>query len=181
VTDSYRIETLSEETVQTRLDEILEFERMLYSQLGTRYSHVVWGRNEFLLLLPGKWELSKVAVDDHGALIGLWIASHDGVEDLRGHRGGVRREWRHTGIWRALFEQIYADGKNLGLKYMSHTVNADNPGAVAAWQALGFRILEGEELEAFRLRRGRDDDRIEDSRLVSPDGHAYCALKLEIR
>jgi len=63
---------------------------------------------------------------------------------------------------------------------MSHTVNADNPNAVRTWTALGFRVLSGEELSAFKARRHRDTDRIESDKLVSPDGHAYYALYQEI-
>ncbi len=177
----FRVENLTEEIMRARLADILSLEKLFYRQFGVSYSHEVWSEKNFLYPLPGKWQLSKAAFDDADQLIAFWIASQDGAEDLRGHRGGTHPDWRGAGIWRAFFDAIYADGRRLGLKYMSHTVNAANPTAVRAWLALGFRILCGPELAEFQRRRGREHERIEGDRLITPEGYAYHALFQEIR
>ena len=177
----YRVETLTEELMRERMRDVLALEELFYRQFGINYSHEVWTEKHFLHPLPGRWELSKAAFDGNVQLVGFWIASYQDKEDLRGHRGGVHPDWRGAGIWRAFFEAIYADGKRLGFKYMSHTVNAANPAAVLAWLALGFRILSGAELQAFKVRRGRLHDRIEADRLISPEGYAYYALHQDIK
>ena len=177
---AYRVANLNETVMRARVADILALEAIFYRDFGLNYSHEVWNEGNFLYPLPGKWELSKIAFDEQEQVIGFWIASHDGAEDLRGHRGGTHPDWRRSGVWRDFFERIRADGRRLGLKTMSHTVNAANPNAVRAWTALGFRILSGGELAAFKVRRRRDADRIAGDTLVSPEGHAYYALVQDI-
>ncbi len=166
--------------MRARIADMLALEKIFYRDFGLNYSHEVWTEQNFLYPLPGKWELSKIAFDDDDRVIAFWIASHDGAADLRGHRGGTHPDWRRSGVWRDCFERIRADGRRLGLKTMSHTVNADNPNAVRAWTALGFRILSGDELAAFKARRHREGDRIVGEKLISPEGYAYHALYQEI-
>ena len=181
MTGAYRVVDLDAVLMQSRLADILALEALFYRDFGLNYSHELWNAEHFLLPRPGKWKLSKAAIAGDDRLIGFWIASHDGVEELRGHRGGTHPDWRGAGIWRVFYERIYADGQQLGLKTMSHTVSAFNPNAVRAWQALGFRILSGPALEQFRTQRGRDEERIEGDRLVTPQGFAYHALFQEIQ
>ncbi len=180
MTGTYRVANLSESIMRARVGDILGLEAIFYRDFGMNYSHEVWSEENFLYPLPGKWELSKIAFDAADRVIAFWIASHDGARDLRGHRGGTHPDWRRSGVWRDFFERIRADGRRLGLKTMSHTVNAANPNAVPAWTRLGFRILSGDELCAFKVRRHRDADRIVGDTLVTPEGYAYYALYQEI-
>jgi ribosomal protein S18 acetylase RimI-like enzyme len=180
VNRSYRIETLTEELMQQRVQDILVLEALFYRQFGLDYSHEVWTEKHFLYSLPGKWELSKVAIDEAANLVGFAIASHDGKEELRGHRGGVHPDWRPFGVWRALLDAIWTHGQRLGLKDVYFTVRVDNRQARLAYVFQGYRGLSNTELEEFRKRRGRYNDRIEGNRLISPEGYAYYAMHKKI-
>jgi GNAT superfamily N-acetyltransferase len=180
MSNQLRIGPLTFETMLKRMDELLALDGLFYAQFGEIYSPEIWTEKHFLHPLPQKWLLSKIVFDHNDHLIGFWIASSDGKEELRDHRGGIHPVWRGAGIWRLLFERVYDDGKRLGLKCMSHTVIANNHNSVRASQEFGFRMLSGEELECFRVRRLREQDRIEDNRLISPDGHAYYAFQRAI-
>jgi GNAT superfamily N-acetyltransferase len=177
----YRIETFTEELMHARVREVLALEEVFYRQFGLSYSHEIWTERHFLYPLPGKWELSNVAFDKDDRLVGFWISSYQNNEELRGHRAGVHPEWRGAGVLRALFEAVHTDAKRLGFKYISGTTNAANPASLPAWLALGFQVLSGAELAAFKARRGRDRDRIEGDHLVSPEGYAYYALQRDIK
>lgn len=176
----YQIETLTEELMRARVQDILALEELFYRQFGLNYANEVWTEKHFLYPLLGKWELSKVAFDEEDRLIGFWISSYLNKEELRGHRAGTHPEWRGTKILRALFEDVYANAKRLGFSYISGTTNAANPASLPAWLALGFRIVSGSELETFRVRRGREHDHIEENFLVSPEGYRYYALCRDI-
>jgi len=178
----YRVETFTEELMRARLHDVLALEELFYRQLGMSYAHEVWTEKHFLYPLPGKWELSKAAFAENNKLIGFMIYSYQEQEqeELRGHRGGVHPEWRNAGIMRAIIAAVCTNAKPLGFKYISGTTNAANLVSLPAWAALGYRILSGPELEAFRVRRGRNLDRIEGNRLVSPEGYTYHALRRDI-
>src|SRR5215510_8858576 len=176
----YRIETLTEELMRERVQDILALEEVFYRQFGMSYSHEVWTEKHFLHPLPGKWELSKIAFDQDDKVIGFWVSSYQDKEELRGHRAGVHPDWRGAGILRALFAANYADGKRLGFVYVSGTTSVANPASLPAWLALGFRILSGAEVEASKVRRGRTHDRIEGDQIVSPEGYRNYALRREI-
>ena len=177
----YRIETFNEELMQARVHEVLALEAVFYRHLGRVYADEVWEEKHFLSPRLGKWELSKAVfsvADDK--LIGFWIASCQDKKDLHTHRVGIHPDWRGIGILRTLFEAIYTDGKRLGLKYISAITDVANLNSWSASRALGYRILSGAELEAFKVNRGRDHDRIEGNQLVSPEGYRYYALQRDI-
>lgn len=176
----HRIETLTEELMRERVHEILALEAIFYRHLAMVYADEVWTEKHFLSPRPGKWELSKAVFAADDKLLGFWIASVQDEEDLHTHRLGIHPDWRGVGILRALFAAVYTDGKRLGLKYISAITNVANLNSWSSSLTLGYRILSGAELEAFKVRRGRDRDRIEGNQLVSPEGHRYYAVRRDI-
>jgi GNAT superfamily N-acetyltransferase len=172
----YRIETFTEELMRARVREALALEELFYHEFGMSYAHEVWTEKHFLHSLPGKWELSKVAFAEADNLVGFAIASHDGKEELRGHRGGVHPDWRPLGVWRALIDAVYAEGRGLGLRDVYFTVSVKNRQARLAYVFQGYRVLSAAGLEEFRQRRGRCNHQIEGNRLISPEGFAYYAM-----
>ena len=58
-------------------------------RLGSVYSHQDWGETQFEMDLPSKPELSRVAVDERGRLIGFWIASRRKRRTAHTHRVAV--------------------------------------------------------------------------------------------
>src|SRR4051812_22215762 len=109
----FRRETLTEELLRTRLREVLALEEEFYREFGMSYAHEVWTEKHFLHSLPGKWELSKAAFDEDDKLIGYVIASYDGGQEARAHRGGVLANWRPAGVWRVLLDAVGANAKRL--------------------------------------------------------------------
>src|SRR5262245_48020010 len=99
----YRIETLTEELMRARLQEIFALEAIFYRHLGIVYADEVWTEKHFLSRRPGKWELSKAVFDADDKLIGFWVASSPDQEDIHTHRIGIHPDWRGIGILRALF------------------------------------------------------------------------------
>jgi ribosomal protein S18 acetylase RimI-like enzyme len=177
----FRIESLTEELMRTRMHEVLALEELFYREFGMSYAHEVWTEKHFLYSLPGKWELSKAAFDEGDQLIGYVITSHDGREEARAHRGGVLSHWRSLGVWRVLLDAMWADAKRLGLKEIYLTVRVDNRQARLAYVFQGYRALSGTELEEFRERRGRYNYRIAGNRLISPEGYAYYTMHKEVK
>lgn len=71
----------------------------------------------------------------------------------------VRRGWQRRGVARALIAAAEAEARRLGHPGLRAEVEAGNRAALAAWQALGFRIIGRRRLgwiwsaPAFVLRR----------------------------
>jgi ribosomal protein S18 acetylase RimI-like enzyme len=145
---SLNIVTLTKELVEQILPQIVTLDRNIINELGMSYSHIIWQRSNFLLDLPEKWRLSKVAFLKK-KLVGFWIASQKKKDYLYIHRVGVQKDVRRLKIGQKMFERILSEGKYLGLKNMALTVSVLNHGAIAFYEKDGFRKLSYSEIKKF--------------------------------
>lgn len=154
--DRFELRRLDRATLETHLAAALELEAASHAELGDAYSHEPWSAAHFLAEREGKWQLSAGAFEG-GRLIGILIASRSsGGAHL--HRLVVRRESRRAGIARALIEFVTRSARVSGVGQITLSVSAANQDAIAVWERLGFRPLDGPALEAFAAERGIDVD-----------------------
>jgi ribosomal protein S18 acetylase RimI-like enzyme len=157
-------QALDREAAERLLHEIIALDARVLEAMGDAYSDVGWGREEFMLDLPGKWRLSAWALAEDGRLAGFWIASRKPGGVAHAHRVAVAAEARRRGIGRALFECARSLAARGRARSMALSVSALNPGAAAFYERLGFRRSAGDELPA--VLGGEDGDGV-----LGPDVH----------
>jgi len=156
----------------------------LAEELGAAYSHLRWREENFLKDVPGKWELSRLALCPDGSVAGFWIASGAGA-DAHTHRVAVAPAHRKAGVGLAMFEALRAAARRRRHRRMVLTVSARNPGANRFYERLGFTRLRGGDLAEFVRSHGREGVVIGDEIEETVDGARYrywgWALDLEAR
>ena len=97
------IRSLDSQLAQAVWPQLVELDRTCYKELGIGYSHVMWGREEFLRDFPGKWHLSCIAFDNGGEVTGFWIASQRDNSVVHTHRVAVSAQSRRQGVGLQMF------------------------------------------------------------------------------
>jgi ribosomal protein S18 acetylase RimI-like enzyme len=151
----------------------------LVDELGVRFSTERWGEQQFSMMLPGKWQFSRVAyLAESSRMVGYWIASLRSPEHLHTHRMGVERLSRGMGVGKALYSAVMGDASTRRIRILTLSVAESNETALRFYSSVGFTPLVGESLERFvrskgggRVGSGRD-------RLVV-GGYRYLVLQLE--
>lgn len=151
--------------------DLVALDKAMLDEFGPAYSHLEWSAEHFLKEIPGKWELSQVALLADGTLGGFWIAS-SASSDAHTHRVAVAKAIRREQVGSNLFEAVVNAAKRLGHKRITLTVNRLNVIAHRFYERLGFVRLRSGELEAFVKDRGRTGKVIDDEIEETQDGIA---------
>lgn len=142
-----QILVLNQDRLRQNIVDVIRLDSLMIEELGVQYSHEKWGEREFLLDLPGKWQLSRMALRD-GGFIGFWIASKRG-EDAQTHRVAVVKEERRGGVAARFFEAICRSARQEGCRRLTLTAGAGNASADGFYRKMGFSRLVGRALEEF--------------------------------
>lgn len=166
------IRSLDPQLAQAVWPQLVKLDRTCYKELGIRYSHVMWDREEFLRDFPGKWQLSCVAFDDGGGVTGFWIASQRDNKAAHTHRVAVSAQSRRQRVGQQMFWYAEAASATLGATLMTLMVQVANEVAIRFYRGLGFRAPTPAECLAFaedHQKRCRAQEGI----IVEPGGVEY--------
>jgi ribosomal-protein-alanine N-acetyltransferase len=120
---------LTRETLSGRVDDFVALDRATLEE--------AWGSREFLLELPGKWELSRLALDWTGRVAGFAVASIKPT-GVHVHRLVVAAGFRGRGLGRALLKSVAADAAGRGVSTLTLKVGVSNEEARRFYENLGF-------------------------------------------
>lgn len=96
-----------------------------------------WTSREFLLDLPGKWEVSRLALDGSGRVAGFLVASIK-PSGIHVHRLVVAGAFRGRGLGRDLLREVAADAGARGILLVTLKVAPSNGDALRFYARLGF-------------------------------------------
>jgi ribosomal protein S18 acetylase RimI-like enzyme len=139
---SVLLSTLDRTTLERRLEEILAAD--------ADTPGAAWTAENLRCDLPGKWEVSRLALAEDGAMAGFLVGSvREGA--IHVHRLVVVESHRRRGLGRLLLGEAAAEARSRGLASITLKVAADNEPALDFYRALGFR-RDGDSRDPVVLR-----------------------------
>jgi ribosomal protein S18 acetylase RimI-like enzyme len=120
---------LTSALLRRRMSEILRIDN---DMIGQR-----WGESHFTLDRPGKWEVSRLALDPAGHAIGFVIASLPG-DVVHIHRLAVAPSQRGKGLGLTLLRAVGKAAQAHSVPTMTLKVARENEGAIRFYRRLGF-------------------------------------------
>lgn len=140
-----------ERNVPKYIDEIVQLDTLCLREYGE-----TWTKENFMLDLPQKGQLSKLAIS-RGNLIGYLIcSSYRNQKGSHCHRIAVHPEYRELGIAQRLWEECVKECLNLGISGITVEAPNSNTPAKNLYAKLGFRLLKGAELKDYLSRKGKE-------------------------
>lgn len=131
-----RIETLTPEFVRSRIDDFLD----IASDVDGEY----WREENFLYVLPEKWRLSLVVVDEIRP-VGYAIVSRRSPGRAHLHHFMVHREFRSRGIGAKLADRMEFIAAKAGASWLSLKVAIGNNGAQRFYASRNYREDERDD------------------------------------
>lgn len=125
----FTLAVLTRETLSGRVDDFVTLDREALDE--------PWGPREFLLDLPGKWEVSRLALDGAGRVAAFAVASIKS-SGIHIHRLVVAAGFRGRGLGRDLLKSIAADATGRGVSTLTLKVALSNVDARRFYETLGF-------------------------------------------
>ena len=172
---------LTKNILRAHLPQVIELENLVLEEFGDVYSEERWSEENFLFDLPGKWDYSRLALDEEGKCQGFWIASagpHQSV-GVYSHRVAVKKGLRRSRIAQRMFLDISDDARRNGFRRMTLSVCALNIYSIAFYEALGFTRLMGEGLMNFAEHKGLKAKVVNDY-LQEKSGHRKLVYALSL-
>jgi ribosomal protein S18 acetylase RimI-like enzyme len=121
---------LTRAIVEQHVDRLIELDTEL---IGERWTADHWMRD-----LPGKWELSRIALADE-TIVAYLVASRKN-EAVHYHRLAVAPEMHRMGLGSALMREIAGAAARAGIPELSTKVHKTNARAEQFVRSLGFRV-----------------------------------------
>lgn len=159
--------------------QLAELDAACRQELGIRFSHEAWGQQEFLRSFPGKWQLSCVALDQAGGVMGFWIASRRDSRIVHTYRVAVRPQLRRQGVGEAMFQHVERTSEEGGAEIVTLMVQIGNVGALSFYERLGFRPPTPSECVAFAEDHNKRC-RAQEGIIVEPGDIEYRLLVLDV-
>jgi UDP-2,4-diacetamido-2,4,6-trideoxy-beta-L-altropyranose hydrolase len=157
------------------LQRLVEIDGHWLDRLGGRYSSVAWGEREFLLDLPGKWDLSCYATEGE-RVVGFWIAS-SAKGPCHTHRVAIAPDCTGGGVGRKMFESVRLRWRRISSGPMTLEVGCENTAAIEFYRQVGFEIRGPDFIRSYLAARGRSATILEDS-LREDDGSTFHVMEL---
>lgn len=169
---------LDKNNMQRYLADLLELEHLVYLKRGHLYSTEEWGAREFLLDLPGKYELSYgVVKDDLDKLIAFMICSEPmpGVSHV--HRVAVHPKHPGENIGKNLMLQIFKEWKNMPeYKTLTAIIRTDHKLSLPFSKQLGAQIADKSYMTRHFKATGKGDMLIFDDHFKDKYGISYVLI-----
>lgn len=158
----------------------------IYSTLGRTYAPGPWAEENFVFMVPGKWDLSCICYRDW-EVIGFWIVgvTMPGLGFV--YRVGFDPSVQGKGWGKASFawvwDRLQEKRAQYGLEALGLEVSADNHGAIRFYKSLGFSAMAGQSLEAYLAktpRRRFPVVAVEDACFLTSDGQRELAMSMPL-
>lgn len=162
------------------VERIIDLDRRTFEEMGHDFSDQPWNEENFRFELPGKADLSFVAVGED-EFVGFFIASERVPGEAHGHRIVLEPRWR-TGrmalqLWCAYWRVAAAQSH---IMLLTGEVGTANRRMRRFLEMLGFRPLDEEQTRDYLDKRGRDE-RLDGVEMIGEDGARSIAMILRIR
>jgi ribosomal-protein-alanine N-acetyltransferase len=134
------------------LDELVQLDAICLAEYGS-----TWTRENFLLDLPQKGQLSKLAISNN-KLVGYRIcSSYQNQKLCHDHRLAVHPDYRRLGIAQKLWRESAKECLKLGINGITTQTNNSNIAVNNLYRKLGFRPLKGMELRNYLSQKGKEE------------------------
>ncbi len=142
-------EALTAKVLDEVLDAVVEIDRCLFDLHGSNFSDHVWEKDQFKRGLPRKWELSCIAKNADGKVVGFWIGSQRTKDSVHTHRVGTHPDFGRKGIGRGMFELHQEYVKETAATHLTLIVADTNAMAIGFYEGLEFERLASDDLANF--------------------------------
>ncbi len=162
------------------MERILDLDRRTFEEMEHDFSDRPWTEANFRWDLPGKADLSFVALcaDE---FVGFFIASERVPGEAHGHRIVIEPKWR-TGrmafqLWCAYWRVAAAQPR---IRMLTGEVGTANRRMRRFLEMLGFRELSPEETRDYLARRNRDE-KLDGAEMINDNGARSIAMVMRLR
>jgi len=152
---------LTREVLAGHLPALVAVDDEVRAELGASYSRERWGGEEFEKDLPGKWDLSVLALGGSSEVCAFLVASEKPGATLYVHRFAVKPACRGRALGFTLIRALAQAGVARNLVRMALVANRGNSAALGFYRSLGFEDAPGlsppdnQRLEAATRRLAR--------------------------
>lgn len=167
---------LNKDNMQRYLSDLLEVEQLVYQKRGHRYSTEEWGESQFLVDLPGKFDLSFGVVKGE-KLIAFLIcsASIPGVSHV--HRVALHPKHPGDDIGTKLMLRAFLDWKNMPQYHMiTAIIRSDHRLSLPLAKRIGAQIADKPFMTHAFEEMGRTGVQIYDNCFVDEYGIRYVLI-----
>lgn len=128
----YNVIALKQQFLEKHIEQFVKIVR----QVDFQY----WSKENFMLPLPRKWEVSFVAVESRNTdkIVGFIICSIKNGEILYEHKLFVDSDYRKQGIGKMLLYASLSKAKEMGIEKISLNVYEESENARNLYESLGF-------------------------------------------
>lgn len=128
----YSVIALKQQFLEKHIEQFVKIVR----QVDFQY----WSKENFMLPLPGKWEVSFVAVESRNTdkIVGFIICSIKNGDILYEHKLFVDSDYRNQGIGKMLLYASLSKAKKMEIGTISLNVYEESENARGLYESLGF-------------------------------------------
>lgn len=148
------IETLNKRSILKYMNALIDIDRNILQSYGNRFSSERWEAENFLLDLPGKWELSLVALTKE-KVVGFCICSFYNDDKCYAYRVVVAEDHKRKNIGKKMIFSLFEKCKAKKIKNIIVEVNIENVPALQFYNKMGFEIIESDELIRYLIKKGK--------------------------
>ena len=157
------------------IDELVQLDAICFDENET------WTEKNFMLDLPQKGQLSKLAILNN-KLIGYVIcSSYLNQKTCHIHRLALYPDYRKSGIARKLCEESFKECLNLGITRITVETPNSNIPAKIFYTKFGFRPLKGVELDNYLSQKGKEEQITPFSNDIEGRGAYFIEVKKLLR
>ena len=162
------------------VERILDLDRRTFEEMGHDFSDRPWTEENFRWELPGKADVSFVALCG-GEFVGFFIASERVPGEAHGHRIVIEPKWR-TGrmafqLWCTYWRVAAAQPR---IRLLTGEVGTENRRMRRFLEMIGFRELSPEETRDYLARRNRDEE-LDGAEMINDNGARSSAMVMRLR
>jgi len=167
---------LDKTNIRRYLSDLLEVETLVHLKRGHRYSTELWGENQFLAELPGKFELSFGVVKSE-KLIAFLICSETRPGVCHVHRVALHPKHPGDNIGSKLMFRSFVEWKNMPQYHMiTGIIRADHRLSVPFAKRLGAQIADKPFMTSLFEQTGRSGVQLFDNYFVDEYGIRYVLI-----
>jgi ribosomal protein S18 acetylase RimI-like enzyme len=170
---------LDKANMERYLPDLLEIEHLVYLKRGHRYSTEEWGENQFLIELPGKFDLS-FGVIWNSKLVAFMISSSSIPGMSHVHRVAVHPKYPGDNTGTKLMLRAFLEWQNMP-EYQTFTgiIRADHKLSVPFAKRIGAQIADKSFMTSLFERIGRTNVHIFDNYFEDEYGIRYVLVYMQ--
>jgi ribosomal protein S18 acetylase RimI-like enzyme len=161
-----------EGNVSRYINELVELDSIYFGDYGE-----VWTVRNFLVDLPQKGRLSKLAISNERLIGYLICSSYQNQRRCHVHRLAVHQDYRRLGIAVKLWQESCRECLKLGIEEITLEIPNIATASRSLHGKLGFRPLKGGELANYLTERGKEEKIVH----FTDDAEGYGVYFIEVK